>query len=379
MGRAFVRHAGYLVQPVPDCTPRGIIGMHLIATRTWRIEPDGPCQPLDLQPPMALVDQHADPDDPLGSHLLRATDIGPPKTAVDVLLSGHCHPPGGAATTCEVALSVGPLEKRVLVIGDRTAWMPHDDQRAQIGPPRPFTTMPLDWSRAYGGASAYGEHRIHHPYNPVGTGFWLTNAPDEDARPATVAMPNLEDPRCPLQVDELRVDPGALDAARRPVGLGPIPAHWSPRALRGGLDPRVADWMQATTGARPTLRLADPRVYNVAPDDQQLEHLDPRAAVCIRHVRPEIDALRFRLPGAEPHIRWGCNRQPPSEVPLRFATVAIDADRLRLTLTWRGTVPFTDGPRLADDIERMRIEADGEPILPASLVDSGFPLRLLSD
>ncbi len=379
MGRAFVRHAGYLVQPVPDCTPTGIVGVHLVVARSWRIEPDGPCRALDLQPPLALADAHADPDDPLGSPLLRAADIGPPKAAVDVVLSGHCHPPGGAAEACEVALTVGPLEKRVLVIGDRTAWMPHDGQRAEISRPRPFDAMPLCWSRAYGGGCDYGGHRIHHPYNPVGTGFWLGNAPDEPPRPATLAMPNLEDPRRPIQVDELRVDPGALDAARRPVGLGPIPLHWMPRAQRGGLDPRVAEWMQATTGARPTLREADPRVYNAAPDDQQIEQLDGTAPVRIRHVRPDVDELRFRLPGVEPDIRWGCNRQPPSAVPLRLATVAIDTDRLRLSLSWRGTVPFTDGPRLADDIERMRIVADGEPILPASLVDSGFPLRLLSD
>lgn len=379
MGRAFVRHASYLVQPIPDCTPHGIAGMHIVAKRSWRIVPDGPCAPLDLQPPLILADAHADPDDPLGSPLLHAAEVGPPKAAVDVLLAGHCHPPGGEATTCTVELRVGSLHKRVLVIGDRRAWMPSDARRATVSSPRPFTAIPLDWTRAYGGPSRYGEHVIRHPHNPIGAGFWLAPGVDEGPRPATLAMPNLEDPRRPIQVDELRVDAGALDDARRPTGLGPIPMHWLPRARRGGLDPRVAAWMQETTGVAPLLPALDRRVFNAAPDDQQLETLPPSAPVVLTHMHPALPEVRFRLPDARPDIRWGCNRQPLAAVDLRLDTVAIDADRLRVSLIWRGTAPFAEGPRLADDIERTRIEADGEPILPASLVDSGFPLRLLSD
>lgn len=381
MTRAFVRHGTYLVQPVPDCTPAGIAGMHLVVKRSYRITPDAPCAPLTLQPPLVPADAYAEPDDPLDSPLLWPGELGPPKAAVDVLLLGHCHPPGGEAKTCEVRLRVGPLDKRALVVGDRRAWMPRDGRRARLSEPRPFQAMPLCWTRAYGGAARHGDVTVRHPHNPIGAGFWLAPAAegDEPGAHATLAMPNLEDPRRPIQVDELRVDPAALDAARRPVGFGPVPAHWQPRAGRGGLDPRVARWMTDLTGRPPTLRAADPRVHNAAPDDQQIERLPPGAPVALTHVHPTLPELRFRLPEVRPRIAWGCNRLPLAEVPVALDTVVIDADRLRVSLIWRGTRVFADGPRLADDIERTRIEADGEPILPAALVDRGFPLRLLAD
>ncbi len=378
MTRAFVRHASYLVQPLPDCTPAGIVGMHLVVKRSYRIVPDGPCEAPGLQPPLVLADVYADPDDPLASPLLAAGELGPPKAAVDVLLRGHCHPPGGQATACEVGLRVGPLDKRVLVVGDRRAWLPAGAGRARISKPRPFDAMPLCWTRSYGGVARYGDVEVAHPHNPVGAGFGLRAPPGAPPAELTLPMPNIEDPRRPLQVDELAAQAGDLDDARRPFGVGPVPMHWQPRAGRGGLDPRVAAWMEATTGVMPKLRPADPRVHNVAPDDQQLDDLPPGAPVVIGHVRPDQRELRFRLPDVTPAIRWGCSHQPLRAVPLRLDTVSIDADRLWLSLIWRGTAPFDGGPRLADDIARFRLEADGEPILPASLVDSGFPLRLLA-
>lgn len=379
MTRALVRHSSYLVQPLPDCTPLGITGMHLVVKRSYRIVPDGQCEPLTLQPPLALADVFAEPGDPLGSPLLTAGELAPPKPRVDVLLTGHCHPPGGEATTCEVKLRIGVWRKSVLVVGDRTAWLPAGARRAQVSRPRPFNAIPLCWTRAYGGCAPYGEMRIAHPFNPIGTGFVLDSIPGAEPGEAQVALPNIEDPRSPIPVDALRVNPGDLDSVRRPVGTASIPRHWMPRARQGGLDPRVREWMIETTGVEPTLQTADPRVHNAAPDDQQLAVVEPGARVELDHVHPERSSLRFRLPEAQPQIRWGCNRQPLASVPVRLDTVAIDSDRLTLSLIWRGTVPFGDGPRLADDIERMRFEADGEPILPASLVDSGFPLRLMMD
>lgn len=380
MTRAFVRHASYLVQPIPDCGPEGIEGMHLVAKRSYRITPDAPCEPLMLQPPLVLADRYADPDDPLTSPLLHAGELSPPKPRVDVLLTGHCHPPGGEAPTCEVGLRVGDaLDKRVLVIGDRRAWQPRGADRATISRPRPFGAMPLDWRRAYGGTARYGDLDVPHQHNPIGVGFWLAPGPGGEPHDHHGPMPNFEDPRRPLQVDELRVDPEHLDRARRPVGTGPIPLHWLPRARRGGLDPRVRAWMQATTDTEPTLPPLDPRVYNCAPDDQQLDALPPGALARLTHLHPEHAELRFPLPAATPALRFGHDRRPLAPVELRLDTVAIDADRMRLSLIWRGTHRFESGPRLADQISRLRLEVDGEAILPASLVDSGFPLRLLVD
>lgn len=379
MTRAFVRHASYLVQPVPDCGPAGIEGMHLVARRSYRITPDAPCEPLTLQPPLVLADCPAEPDDPLGSPLAAAGELGPPKPRVDVVLIGHCHPPGGEAKTCEVGLRVGDvLDKRVLVVGDRRVWQPRGAARARISTPRSFHAMPLCWRRAYGGVDHYGDVPVAHPHNPVGVGFWLGPGPYGAARDHHGVMPNLEDPRRPIAVDALLVDPEAIEDARAPVGTGFVPMHWLPRARRGGLDPRVRDWMQATTGVAPTLKPLDPRVYNVAPDDQQLELLPPGARVRLTHVHPEHPELRFRLPESRPALRFGHNGRALAPVDVGLDTVIIDVDRMCLSLIWRGTLRFADGPRLADAIDRIRVEVDREPVLPASLVDSGFPLRLLA-
>ncbi len=49
MSRPFVRHAGYLVQPLPDTTPEGLAGFHFILKRSYDVEPGGQLRARERQ------------------------------------------------------------------------------------------------------------------------------------------------------------------------------------------------------------------------------------------------------------------------------------------------------------------------------------------
>ncbi len=381
MGRAYVRHPGYLVQPLPDTSPDGLEGFHFVVKRSYRIEPDQTAVPVDLQRVLNLADVYADPENASRSALLHATDLTPPKALCDVVLLGHCHPPGGEATSCEVTLRFGELRKSVLVLGDRSAWLPGREGKARLNPARPFQAMPLGWERAYGGVAQFETGDVPHPANPAGVGFWLRSMNPDEPRDRYGPLPNLERADGVLNVDELLVDPAKLDGAPVPAGFGFVPPHWAPRMKRGGHDPRfrgiwermTADLPPGQPGPRWFER--DPRYFNQAPDDQQAPLPKGGERVAITHVHPDHQELRFRLPEHTPTLRWSLGG-PYEEVPLQLDTVVIDADRLALDLVWRGTAKTLRGGHLMD-LPPVKHEVDGQPTLPAALVDSGFPLRLL--
>jgi len=84
------------------------------------VDKDGHAIPAET-PPFAEVDEFA--GEPATSGLLRASEVGPPKTKVDVLLAGAIVFPK-PVTEVDVELAVGTrLRKRARVFGDRV-WLP---------------------------------------------------------------------------------------------------------------------------------------------------------------------------------------------------------------------------------------------------------------
>ena len=128
-----------------------------------------------------------------GASLEAASDLAPFLANAGVTVIGAAHAPGGKPVAqMTTALSIHRerplLEKTVYVYGDRV-----EAARA----PQPFTSMPLVYERAYGGAGV--------PENPVGVGA----APGDRG-------PNLVDAKDP----------------RRPAAVGPVASTWAPRARR---------------------------------------------------------------------------------------------------------------------------------------------------
>ncbi len=383
--RRYIAHDGYQVQFLPECDSEGLAAFHFVVKRCHAIEPDAPARPETVQRALHLADVFHDEQVPLQSSIRYESDLSPPKPKCDVFVVGHCYAPGGETVQCVASLNFAGHVKRALVIGDRSAWWRPGMRRPALQAARPFHAIPLRWEYAYGGVDTrHSLSPIFFPANPVGTGFWTRET--EYAKPAERygALPNIEHPDRPLTLDELFVAPGDVDgdAAPQPVGFGVVARTWTPRAKYAGVDPKLRPlWEMFRKIPRPGIEqmpmpIMSPAFLNAAPADQQVPHPQGGETVVLTHMHPIHRELRFRLPVARPIVRFDCGRGM-TLVPLKIDTVLIEPDTMALDLVWRGTLPSPEGLRM-DKLEVARIEVDGQPTLPAPLLDTGFPLELLT-
>lgn len=295
---------GAVVPFVTGCHPSGPM-LVVVVKRVFHLVPGQPLAPVEPPPPPGGCLFAG--DDPHGE-CLADSELAPFKPQADVLLSGSCHAPHGRAVPALVAgFSLGPVQKRIAVFGERT-WR-KGLFSAGAGDPQPFTVMPLTWSRAYGGPGWRD--------NPVGCGR------DSDH------LPNLEWP------DRLLAKP---KAAQPPSGVGPLNALWHARARLLGTFP--ADWLKRHAPAYPAD--FDWSYFNAAPADQRVPgHLRGDEACSFLHLHPTAPEWTTRLPGlgmriaVEDDVENGRRRVQA----LVLDTVHADTARGTLTLLWRGWLP----------------------------------------
>ncbi|MGJ7614527.1 MULTISPECIES: DUF2169 family type VI secretion system accessory protein [unclassified Variovorax] len=283
----------------------------LVAVKcSFDVAPDGEVRVASVQLPVETA-----PGPVLETDLVRT------KLATDVVLLGHAHAPGGRAVTqLDVGLRVGPVAKRLRITGDR-AWIGGSPSQ-----PVPFTAMPLVCERAYGGIDPWTRDTPDPQWdvrNPEGTGFALEASHTEGLR-----LPNIEYPdQCIRRWDDRPV----------PALVGPLRAHWQPRAaLAGTYDDR---WQRQR---QPLLPLDfDDRHYQCAPEDQQTpQFLVGGEPVVLIHLWPHGELLRFDLPrvilGFESFFSDGERRlhQRP-----KLHTVIVEPDMPRVSLVWHSALP----------------------------------------
>ena len=222
----------------------------------------------------------------------------------------------------DIRFQVGSLAKTARVFGDRV-W----DKvfgAAKISAPRTFETVPLVWEKAYGGQDRTPADPKHHgeePRNPVGCGF---RAYHSKVPWVGKPLPNIEDPR------QLMSDPTQKVA---PTGFGPIGRHWVPRRNYAGTCNQK--WMDERMPLLPAD--FDDRFHNTAPPDLVYPgRISGGETVEVAGCTPGA-VLRFELPGCAPlaAIRIG---DQVEEFQLECDTVAVDTNRMRLTLLWKNAV-----------------------------------------
>lgn len=170
-------------------------------------------------------------------------DEGIPKERGEVLLKGCCYAPGGSPILHRrISFRVGSIGKSLDVYGDRS-WV-RSQGILKKGEPKPFRSLPIDFSHAFGGPG--------YASNPLGIGFG--EPADGSPRP----IPNLEDPAQPILLPEDR--PG-------PSGFGPLGMMWSGRAQKIGT--YRPDELQAPEPP-PLPENSDWTYYNQALPDQWL-------------------------------------------------------------------------------------------------------------
>lgn len=294
---------GAVVPFVTGCHPSGPM-LVVVVKRVFHLVPGQPLTPVD--PPPAPGGCLFAGDDPHGE-CLADSELAPFKPQADVLLSGSCHAPDGRPVPALVAgFSVGAVQKRIAVFGERT-WR-KGFFSAGASDPQPFTVMPLTWSRAYGGAGWRD--------NPAGCGR------DTDH------LPNLEWP------DRLLAKP---KSAQPPAGVGPLNALWYARSRLLGTFP--ADWLKRHAPAYPAD--FDWSYFNAAPADQRVAgYLRGDEACSFVHLHPSAAEWSTRLPNLAMRIAVEDDADNRRRVQaLTLDTVHADTARGTLTLLWRGWLP----------------------------------------
>lgn len=289
---------------------RGGWALTVVCKATFRFAP-GECQ---LIPEQELVneDDRYRGDDPSAS-LLAPSDLVPFKARADVVLVGKAYAPGGRPVRSLVArLSIGGLEKAIQVSGARTR-MPTGELLEGTG----FVSMPLSYEHAAGGPGTW---------NPVGV---RPDAPP-DAR-GNIPLPNLT---------PVGKSPSARGEVIEPVGFGPIAPGWSGRSMLLGR--RKASWSPTAWHHQPLPEGLDPRCFNAAPLDQQIDELRGDERIALENLHPEFTLLVTRLPGLLPRAFVERPGVPPRELALRCDTLWIDTDRALCTVTWRGQLTLDD-------------------------------------
>jgi hypothetical protein len=266
----------------------------VVAKVTYAVEP-GVVVPARRSVP--IHDRDVPNHDQAAASLACASDAVPFKPRADVVLVGHAYAPAGQlARSLGARLSVGPLDKTILVTGDRI-WT-----RDGPGEPAPFVSMPLRYERA---------GRGHDGANPVGV------APG-------ARLPN-------LLPDGWR--PGRTPAAVEPACFAPIAPEWPERQARLGR--HAGRWPPAPWHLEPIPGDVDAGFFCCAPRDQQLDRLVGDERVVLEGLRPDHPRLVTRLSGQR--VRAFVERGgAASPLDMRCDTLWIDTDLGLCTLTWRG-------------------------------------------
>lgn len=242
------------------------------------------------------------------------------KPRCDVLLNGSAYAPDGRPTErVRVGLQLGSLRKSFTVVGDRI-WT-GTSAGPRPGPPEPFTTMPINYDRAFGGSDPIDPdetRRAAYPANPVGRGF-------HEARHGLAIVgrpvPNTEETHDPIELPW---------GNYRPMSLGAIGRNFAERIAHAGTydDAWLAD-------VAPFLPADfDDRYYQAAPSDQRIDYLMGGETVVLLGLTPE-GHRRFRLPELEVPVLVLRRRASPLETLARADTCLIEHDLDRLVIVWR--------------------------------------------
>ncbi|MFE8598002.1 DUF2169 family type VI secretion system accessory protein [Archangium violaceum] len=304
---------------------------------TFLFDTQGAPRLAEVQRPLIHADEHHGV--PEETSILHECDFAMHKPRTDVLVHGHAIAPDGRMVErMLVRLELPGRRKDLLITGDRQ-W---DRGLASLKPtpPRPFDRMPLVYERAFGGSDhshPVPEHQGTELRNPVGIGF--RKNPHASAT-IGVSLPNIEDPRQPLE---------RWDDRPVPAGFGTIGRNWQPRLTYAGTYDQ--HWLDNVYPFLPAD--FDPCYFQSAPGDQQLAYL--RGGETIRCLgMTETGVWTVELPRVQTVVTFRLQDRQERLAP-RLDTVLLDTDARAVIMTWRASIP------LGKKLNRLREVHIGPP------------------
>jgi uncharacterized protein YjbI with pentapeptide repeats len=286
----------------------------------------------------------------------RALDELMPKARGEVLLAGSAYAKDGLATTQQhVRLKLGSIDKRLRVIGDRR-WFDGFLPWFRNVRAAPFTSMPLVWNRAFGGAG--------HPGNPDGVGYSRNPLAGLFSR-TPLMMPNVEDADRPVRSRLHRY---------APAGFGALDVSWQPRRRWVG----TYGWRWRMEGCAGLAHDVDPEFFGAAPTDQRIAgYFQGGEAYRLEGMHPSLPIIEGHLPEIRSRAfvhRQGMAADAIDEVPLAFDTVWFFPDAELGVAIHRGEVDVQDSLALGVDALMVGYEHLADP--PRALKHYGEVLAL---
>jgi len=347
--------AGVLVRPFQLARR-----VHAVVTVFAPFRLDAPKRLLTDMEMWLAVGEHLGGDAPF--------DEGLAKTSSEVLLAGSCHPQNPPQRASFAGLTISRADgkalvaKRVAVFGDRE-W-----RRGLPTEPEPFESMPLSWSRAFGGEG--------FDANPLGRGAKPRG--DEAGKPQR--LPNLEDPERLLRSPSDEPEPRSF----LPYGL-----TWPQRMSRAG-KAYDAKWL-AERFPGPAEDI-DPTYFHQAGDDQRFDgYLRGGERYLLENLHPEHARIEGQLPplvgrvlvarrpaGVERPRRGRPAPEKLEDVRTRLETLWFFPGSMTGVLVFRGTTPAHDDD-LADIEQLVVALEDAEQPKPSSHYDEALAARLDRD
>jgi hypothetical protein len=305
----------------------GVQAWVVVAKATFTIQPDGTIELADAQEPVAATASYA--GRPGASQLLRDAELVPAHPGTDVVLNAVAHAPREEPVRELLAsVAVGPLDKTLVVIGER-----HWEQGLlglSASAPEPFVTLPLRWEYAFGGADPEG--RGCELRNAAGCSFFAS------ARAAVgKELPRLESPRSRMV---------SWNDRPVPAGFGAVAPSWSPRREHAGTFDEK--W---TTERAPLWPVDYDERFHVSATEGLWAQAGLRGgeSVTLVNLSPE-GVLRFVLPrvflGFDTRVGGTVVHHRPA-----LDRVVIEPERRRLLMVWRTSLEL--GPRVREIVRTV--------------------------
>lgn len=279
---------------------------------------------LDAQLPLVTTDVFT--GEPGLSAPLHEIDFAPFKPRCDVLVNGRCHAPAGMpATRVPVGIRVGALVKKFEVVGPRV--YEGGPLGGRPGAPRPFTVLPIGYDHAYGGVDrSAGDVDAHrwYPMNHAGVGY---HPGASGLALDGLALPHTQEPGKEVV---------NADGNYMPMAFGPLGRAWQARLRWAGTYDR--QWLDNRFPFLP--EDFDPRYFQSAPEDQQMDYPRGGEEVVLMNLTPD-GRTAFRLPAdLGLPVLFVSRTGEVTEVAGVVDTFCIEPEEARFTLAWRASVPL---------------------------------------
>ena len=290
----------------------------VIVKATFKLGKEGKLVPADKPSPVRIVDVLKDPKNAERSSALYPSDLCVDKRGTDLVIVGKAMS-RKKVPYIDVGVTAKARTVTLRVHGMREYF--RGIMEVAISAAVPFEEMPVEWERAYGGASE--DYGVVESRNPAGVGVAKS-----DKTLVGKLAPQIEHPASPHKTSKDK---------HPPVGLGSILPHWSPRReLAGTLD---KEWQKTRMPLMPPD--FDLRHNNVAAAPLVFEEaFKPGDAISILGMSPDLFA--FALPALPLILEARYDGKTDVARP-HVDTVLIEPDKGLIELTLRKAFPVGRG------------------------------------